>query len=261
MILALPAGRRPCAAQARRAPARTAAREPPRLDPDDGGGAVARRARRRRTAGRAARQRQPEHVVLHRQARARGFLLDGYGVFFHVEIPEMQQSLVLSVTTVERDLAVASALEALRSALGAVPEGALKLQAEGHLKRLELQVGRSADPAAVATGDCAGRQRDALSAADNRAGTLPSCAIRAVLPGRDQGRLIDAMLEHSRGMNIRPDEWLTRGGASRRQPSGPNEIVTRSTLVLRIKGSDLAIYDADRTQQDEIRKRVEAREF
>ena len=40
------------------------------------------------------------------QARAHGFVLDGYGVFFHVEIPEMQQSLVMSVTTLERDLAV-----------------------------------------------------------------------------------------------------------------------------------------------------------
>ena len=40
------------------------------------------------------------------QARAHGFVLDGYGVFFHVEIPEMQQSLVMSVTTLERDMAV-----------------------------------------------------------------------------------------------------------------------------------------------------------
>ena len=41
------------------------------------------------------------------QARAHGFVLDGYGVFFHVEIPEMQTSLVMSVTTLDRDMAVA----------------------------------------------------------------------------------------------------------------------------------------------------------
>ena len=33
------------------------------------------------------------------------------------------------------------------------------------------------------------------------------------------------------------------------------------TLVLRIKGSDLALYDADRTRKAEVRQRVETREF
>src|SRR5215207_3872393 len=87
------------------------------------------------------------------QARAHGFMLDGYGVFFHVEIPEMQQSLVMSVTTLDRDLVVADTLESLRRAVDAVPEGASKLQAEEALKRLELQVGPMpalADPRGVA---------------------------------------------------------------------------------------------------------------
>src|SRR5687767_9059221 len=75
------------------------------------------------------------------QARAHGFQLEGYGVFFHVEIPEMQTSLVLSVTTLERDGAVSSALEAVRRAVESVPEGAPKIQAETGLKRLEMLVG------------------------------------------------------------------------------------------------------------------------
>src|SRR3954467_8878940 len=87
------------------------------------------------------------------QARAHGFVLDGYGVFFHVEIPEMQQSLVMSVTTLERDLALASALESMRRAVDGVPESGSKLQAEEALKRLELQVGpmpAMADPRGAA---------------------------------------------------------------------------------------------------------------
>src|SRR4029450_8681950 len=39
------------------------------------------------------------------QARAHGFQLEGYGLFFHVEIPEMQSSLVISVSTLQRELA------------------------------------------------------------------------------------------------------------------------------------------------------------
>ena len=193
------------------------------------------------------------------QARAHGFLLDGYGVFFHVEIPDMQQSLVMSVTTLERDVAVGSALASLRRLLTSVPEGAAKLQAEKALERLELQVGPL--PSLADTGTAAGRNmiRTADSSQTDIAPVLrdPNAVYRAAI----KAALIDAMLEHSRGMNIGADEWLSVAAHRGESGLGANEIVTSPTLVLRIKGSDLAIYDADRTRKDEIRKRVEAREF
>jgi hypothetical protein len=201
------------------------------------------------------------------QARAHGFVLDGYGVFFHVEIPEMQQSLVMSVTTLERDEAVASTLESLRRAVNAVPEGAPKLQAEEVLKRLELQIGPM--PAAAAVADSRGvanrnmiRTADTTPVPDLAPVPLPllrdpSSAYREAI----KAALIDAMLEHSRGMDIQPDEWLTVAAHRGDSPLGPSEIVNSSTLVLRIKGSDLALYDADRTRKDDVRKRVEMREF
>jgi len=194
------------------------------------------------------------------QARAHGFVLDGYGVFFHVEIPEMQSSLVMSVTTLERDQAVADTLEAMRRAVGAVPEGASKLQMEEALKRLELQVGPM--PALADARGVAGR--NLIRTADvSDLGPVslvlrdPSGAYREAI----KAALIDAMLEHSRGMNIQPDEWLTVAAHRGESPLGPSEIVNSSTLVLSIKGSDLALYDADRTRKDEVRKRVVAREF
>jgi hypothetical protein len=200
------------------------------------------------------------------QARAHGFQLEGYGVFFHVEIPEMQQSLVMSVSTLERDLAVASALESMRRALASVAEGGPKLQAEVALKRLEVQVGPM--PALADSGNAT--PRNMIRAADASPAPVadlpavdlpvlrdPSAAYRTAI----KNALIDAMLEHSRGMNIRPDEWLTVAAHRGDSPLGPNEIINSSTLVLRIKGSDLAIYDADRTRKAEIRERVEAREF
>ena len=42
-------------------------------------------------------------TVLHGAPRARGFVLDGYGVFFDVEIPDMNQSVVWSMMSVQRD--------------------------------------------------------------------------------------------------------------------------------------------------------------
>jgi len=200
------------------------------------------------------------------QARAHGFQLEGYGVFFHVEIPEMQQSLVMSVSTLERDMAVASALESMRRALNSFPDGGAKLLAEGALKRLEVQVGPMpalADPGnptapnMIRAADAPAPVADLPQPVDLPVLRDPSAAYRAAI----KDALIDAMLEHSRGMNIRPDEWLTVAAHRGESPLGPNEIITSSTLVLRIKGSDLAIYDADRTRKAEIRQRVEAREF
>jgi hypothetical protein len=198
------------------------------------------------------------------QAKARGFVLEGYGLFFHVEIPEMQQSVVWSVTTTERDAALASVIDQLRRAVDSVPEGTSKLQAELAIKRLQLQVGPL--PPVAGSGAAGGGQR-MLRAAGASAVTEPvdpgpmlkdpSVAYREAI----RASLIDAMLEHSRGLNIRPDEWLSIAAHRGQSPLAPNEIVTTTTLVLRVKGSDLAQYDADRSRKEEIRQRVEAREF
>jgi hypothetical protein len=198
------------------------------------------------------------------QARARGFVLEGYGVFFHVEIPEMQQSVVWSVTTMERDASLANSLAALRRVVETVPDGGPRMQAEEALKRLQLQFG----PPPVVDPVARGGERRMMSAANVAVGADldpvplpilrdPNAAYREAI----KSALIDAMLEHSRGINIQPDEWLTVAAHRGDSPLAPNEIVTTSTLVLRIKGSDLAVYDADRTKKDEIRKRVETREF
>lgn len=197
------------------------------------------------------------------QARARGFILQGYGVFFHVEIPEMQSSLVLSVTTLERDQAVATALDSLRRATEAVPQGPARLQAEEAYRRLHLLVGpvpELAGPTAMAGAPGVMRSADASDTAD----TLPALIMRdptAAYRDAIKSALIEAMLEHSRGLNLQPDEWLSVAAHRGESPLSPNEIVTTSTLVLRIKGRDIALYDADRTRKEEILARVEVREF
>lgn len=201
------------------------------------------------------------------QARARGFILDGYGVFFHVEIPEMQSSLVFSVTTLERDQAVATALDSLRQATEAVPQGPARAQAEQAYQRLQLLVGpmpHPAGPTSAAAPPGLIRSADASAATDPADDSIPALIMRdptAAYRDAIKSALVDAMLEHSRGMNLQPDEWFSVAAHRGESPLAPNEIVTTSTLVLRIKGRDLALYDADRSRKEEIRARVEVREF
>lgn len=208
------------------------------------------------------------------QAKAHGFVLDGYGIFFHVEIPEMQQSLVYSVTTLERDLALANALETLARVVETAPEGSSKLQAEQAIRRLQLQVPAASPAPAQATAAAPrGTIRSAEASSGIDAADAPARMPASPVPEhvlRDptgayreaiKNALIDAMLEHSRGLRLEPDEWLSVAAHRGENPMTPNEIVTSSTLVLRIKGRDLALYEADPARRDEVRRRVEVAAF
>jgi hypothetical protein len=200
------------------------------------------------------------------QARARGIYLEGYGVLFQVEIPEMQTSLVMSVTTLERDMAVAETLNAMRRAISAVPDSVGKIEMEQAFKKLQIQVG----PVQQLNEPQAPRGVVSTTASSDSAPVTDPTPSAAMPFPRDpttvyreaiKAALIDAMLDYSRGMNIQPDEWLTVAAQRGDSPLAPNEIVNSTTLVLRIKGGDLAIYEADRSRKEEIRKRVEVKEF
>ena len=52
--------------------------------------------------------------------------------------------------------------------------------------------------------------------------------------------LIDAMLDHSLAMDLGPEEWLTVAARQSEGPLAPNQLFDVATIVLRVKGSDLA---------------------
>ena len=73
--------------------------------------------------------------------------------------------------------------------------------------------------------------------------------------------LIDAMLDYGVPMELRPDEWLTVAARSGEGPMISGQIDDAMTILLRVKGSDLAAFAADRGKREEVRKRVEVRVF
>jgi hypothetical protein len=71
------------------------------------------------------------------------------------------------------------------------------------------------------------------------------------------------MLENSGSLIIAADEWLTVAARDNAQgnrfvASDPSDVMT---IVLRVKGSDLADFQARRLTPDEVRTRVEVRAF
>jgi len=73
--------------------------------------------------------------------------------------------------------------------------------------------------------------------------------------------LIDAMLNYSGPMQLAADEWLTIAARDSDGPLMPGAVDDASTIVLRVKGSDIADFLAKRITPEEARKRVQVKEF
>jgi hypothetical protein len=201
---------------------------------------------------RRMQSRDPSLMLFTGQARARGFVLEEYGVFFDVEIPALRPTVIWSMRTLERDSAMASAIDSLRQALMSLPDGARRLQAEQALKYVQ-QLGPGATGKPQANTD----RSVTAAAADPAAMDDPHTSYTEAV----KNALIDAMLDYSVAMDLGADEWLTVAARDSEGPLTPDEIYDPSTILIRVKGSDLATYAADRSKRSDVRARVKVSEF
>ncbi|HNV02343.1 MAG TPA: hypothetical protein PLN93_08360 [Vicinamibacterales bacterium] len=221
----------------------------------------------------------PQMLFMGGQARARGFRLEGYGIFFDVDVPAMRQSLIWSwrMLDLTNDGAV-GAIEALKAHLQTVRDPAQRRELDQAIRQLELQIAPFANPSGPARVDSGapreGRaavvtlpgpgQRDAAQA--GRA-PLPEPAGERLDPGAAytaavRDALIDAMLRYSESLAVGADEWLVVAARDRGEPGiAADDPFDVTTIQLRIRGSDLQALHAGRIGPEEARKRVESREY
>lgn len=208
----------------------------------------------------------PADMLLTENARARGFRLDGYGVFFDVEVPSLEGTLPWSFKTLDQnDLGLDAALRTLRSYVQQSAGNDVNLQQA--LKRVELQV---APMAAIAgqSSQATAVQASSTAAAPDAPASSPAPTGDPVLNNPDEAyrteireALIDAMLEHSRSLAIGTNEWLTV--AARRSDDRPRLGIDTDagTVVLSVKGSDLTAFLGGQLTPEEARSRIEVRVF
>lgn len=204
----------------------------------------------------------PADMLLTESARARGFRLDGYGVFFDVEVPSLEGTLPWSFRTLDQnDLGLEAALRTLRSYVQSAGNDVNLQQA---LKRVELQVA----PITVATSQTGATAVQASNSAPASGPTAAAPVADPVLNNPDEAyrteireALMDAMLEHSRSLAVGPTEWLTV--AARRSDERPRLGIDTDagTVVLSVKGSDLSAFLSGQITPQEARSRIEVRVF
>ncbi len=235
----------------------------------------------------------PAELLILDNPRVRGFRLDPYGVFFDVEVPSLNGTLTWSLRTLEQnDLSVQSALNTLRNRID--PSDAELQQA---LQRVTLRVtsptGRvsAPEPAHVATPTLPNPRRAGSAAPPDRpvaAASLPATAAASPAPQQAAApaaaapapsdnildnpneayrteviqSLADAMLDYSGGLPIGDGEWLTIAarGVYDRPLAGPTGNDAR-TIMIRVRGADLAAFRARQISRDEVMNRIERRVF
>ncbi len=163
----------------------------------------------------------PDLFVLAGEAQARGVYLEGYGVFFDVEVPMLRQSMMWSLRTMmdQDDQATQAAINDLRNYLKGITNPATRASLETALKRLEVQATpvSGMQPRTANRGGDVRSPRRAPRASTNVAPAPDSAPVEkawAQDPNRAytesvQRALVDAMLDYSPAMAMQADQWLT----------------------------------------------------
>jgi hypothetical protein len=207
----------------------------------------------------------PADMLLSKPVHVRGVRLDGYGVMFDVDVPSLEGALWSFQTLDQNNLGLESALSALRAHVSASGDPTLQ-QA---LQRMELAV-----PMPIPITNAQGSSAPAGARTGSASSTADSPATQGQAQAPDAqtdfvelyhtqiiDALAEAMLDHSRGLAIGLDDWLTvvAGGVDDEPLAGVDSDV--QTAIIRIKGSDLADFLANRISHDEARQRIVVKMF
>ena len=216
-------------------------------------------------------------------ARAKGFWLETYGVFFDVDVPAMRHSMAWTFRTLDRGgQKVQSDINTLKRNLQFVRDPQAHRNMEATIQRMERLVGPpmlppGADPGAglpppgpgvVQTGTVTASAQIAPTGAAADMQSSESTSANAILddPGSAyttevKTALVDAMLDYGTSIPIAENEWLTIAARDNNERIGGDDPYDVTTIVLRVKGSDLAAFKSGRITRDEAVKRVSIKDY
>ncbi len=215
----------------------------------------------------------PDALVLTGAPSARGFRLEGYGVFFDVEVPAFRRTMAWSLRQLvdENGLGAAAAVNQLKAYIATVQDPRQRVNLDRALRRLELQVG-PVGPAPVQQ-DASARTVASTVSAQSVAAPAPAPAVQVdpqvvedpngAYTREVSVAIIDAMIENSGPLPVGDNEWLTVAARDNIRPDRlvPGDTSNISSIVFRIKGSDLAAFRAGRMSIEDTRTRVEVKQF
>ncbi len=217
----------------------------------------------------------PDALMMTGAPSARGFRLEGYGVFFDVEVPTFRPTMAWTLRQMvdENGLGAVAAVNQLKAYIATVQDPRQRATLDRAMRRLELQVG----PVGPVPQDASASPRtvgaSTLTAQTTVAPVAPVAAplvVPSVIEDPNgaytrevSAAIVDAMIENSGPLPIAENEWLTVAARDNIRPDRlvPGDTSNISSIVFRIKGVDLAAFRAGRMALEEARKHVEIKQF
>jgi hypothetical protein len=209
---------------------------------------------------------EPNSLFVTGNARTRGFELEGYGVFFDVDVPTMMQSVLWSTQMLQQQQYV----DFLRRQLSdPTLDDKTRRMADFEMRRVVramnngqvVPIPNPQAPQAVSQG--------LVRAADDSSAVAPVAPVAAPPDPRSpdelytetiKGALIDAMLSYAASaLQLREEEWLTIAARATSQ-GAPGQLDDSSSIVIRVKGSDLSDFLKGKITRDAVVKKIEIKE-
>lgn len=196
--------------------------------------------------------------------RARGFKIDGYGVFFDVEVPVLPASITWSISVLNRnnEIALVNEINSLKAIVQGLPDEAKRAEIRKSLDRMQQRVSAAAlsEPAAPSpqSGAAATLVRDGGATAPSRATVQSPDDLDAIYTSEVKKSLTNVMLDHGITLEIAPDEWFTVAASEARSGWGQPDTMT---VYLSIHGRDLAALRARQITREEAIKRIVERNY
>jgi hypothetical protein len=227
---------------------------------------------------------EPNSAFVTGTGRARGFILQGYGMFFDVDVPGMKQSVVWSAQMVQLAQERERALRALAAMRPDDPLRKIAMEnvrmINGYINAAQAgQVLLPAPPEPTASMQIAAPPQNRFV----EAATVPAADVAAAVPPPSpavapvqelrqvdpnelyteavKNALIEAMLKYSGFLKIAENEWLTVAASDSDGPQTPGQFDDTSRILISIKGADLAAFQSGKLTREEVMKKVEVREF
>jgi len=213
-------------------------------------------------------------LMLLGQPHVRGFRLDGYGVFFDVEVPALRLSMAWALRYMvdQNGVTAGAAVADLRSFVSQTRDPRDREKLERALQRIEAQVGPSVPRSAAAANGAAATRVADQGPANGAALIGPSQVDPVIIEDPNEAftrevkdALVEAMIENSGPIAIGTEEYLVvaaRDNARTDRLAVPSDAASDlHTIMIRVKGSDLAAFREGKITIEEAKKRVQVREY
>lgn len=237
----------------------------------------------------------PDVLALAGAPRAQGFRLDGYGLFFSVEVPRLSESVnwALRALSQDRDERVLASLQKvaaneqdpvvradleramrtvqLQLSAGGRQPAMMQTQRRGPTPPQAVMEQRPVEAAVAADATAAPAQPPAPSAPAMSSAPAPlpppETAVEAMVDPsvayEDEVKqaLVDAMLDYAGSLELPDAEWVTVAARDAGYVAFPDAVSDMVTVTLSVRVADLAAFRAQRLTRGEARTRVVVREF